>query len=160
MNPTLRERVADRLAELGRNPFAAAKQGGLERSFINDILNGKKTSVRGANLGKLALALDWRPEDILGAATRSAVPISDGLSDLYTDRLADSDYIQVAVGDLRSAALYALRRGNVDEDQAEALSHVLVEVLATRANVSIVVRLAERARSNVEYAKPKLVDPT
>ncbi|WP_164919614.1 S24 family peptidase [Hansschlegelia zhihuaiae] len=52
------DRVAQRLAETGLNPFEAARVGGLERNFINDILNGKKQSVRGANLEKLAIGLE------------------------------------------------------------------------------------------------------
>lgn len=67
--PTFRNRVADRLAELGRNPFEAARLGGLERSFIVDILTGKKKSVRGQNLSKLAKALDTTVEFLLAEHT-------------------------------------------------------------------------------------------
>ena len=62
---TLKELVAARLDELGRNPFEAARIGGLERSFVNDILIEKKTSVRGQNLSKLAFGLDWPTGKIL-----------------------------------------------------------------------------------------------
>ncbi|CUA90182.1 hypothetical protein Ga0061061_111102 [Chelatococcus sambhunathii] len=63
---TFRNRIADRLAEIGRNPFEAARRGGLERSFIVDILTAKKKSVRGQNLAKLAKALDTTVEHLLG----------------------------------------------------------------------------------------------
>jgi hypothetical protein len=61
----LRMLVSRRLAELGINPFEAARRGGLERSFVNDILIGKKRSVRGDNIGKLAVALETDPVSLL-----------------------------------------------------------------------------------------------
>jgi SOS-response transcriptional repressor LexA len=54
---SLRERVAERLAALDINAFEAARKAGLERGFINDILQGKKHSVRGHNLVALAEVL-------------------------------------------------------------------------------------------------------
>jgi transcriptional regulator with XRE-family HTH domain len=57
--------VQARLNQLGRNPFEAARKGGLERSFINDILIGRKKSVRGDNIGRLAAALDWTVADLM-----------------------------------------------------------------------------------------------
>ncbi len=66
MDMTLKDLVAARLADLRRNPFEAARLAGLERGFINDILAGKKRSVRGENLAKLAVGLDCDPEYLLG----------------------------------------------------------------------------------------------
>lgn len=57
----LKRRVQQRLGDLGINPFEAARRGGLERNFINDILNEKKVSVRGDNLAKLARGLSCPP---------------------------------------------------------------------------------------------------
>lgn len=65
MADSLKMKVEKRLAELDRNPFEAARAGELERGFINDILQGKKRSVRGENLNKLARALDWSAADLL-----------------------------------------------------------------------------------------------
>ncbi|WP_188855387.1 S24 family peptidase [Aureimonas glaciei] len=62
---TLADRIRERLADLDTNPFAIAEKGSLERNFVNDILNGKKKSVRGDNLFKLAAALDTTPEWLL-----------------------------------------------------------------------------------------------
>ena len=58
MRGDLKTIVQRRLAELGINPFEAARRGHLERSFVNDILNGKKHSIRGDNATKLATALE------------------------------------------------------------------------------------------------------
>ena len=66
MASSLKERVERRLEELNRNPFEAARIGQLERSFVNDILIGKKVSVQGSSLPKLASALDWTVASLLG----------------------------------------------------------------------------------------------
>jgi SOS-response transcriptional repressor LexA len=63
----LKEFTRQRLNATGRNPFEAAKIGGLERSFVNDILIEKKKTVQGRSIGKLALALDTSPEAIVRA---------------------------------------------------------------------------------------------
>jgi hypothetical protein len=67
----LQRAVISRLKELDRNPFEAARLGGLERSFVNDILIGRKRSVRGENLERLARALDWDSRRLMDAARRS-----------------------------------------------------------------------------------------
>jgi hypothetical protein len=64
---SLRRLIADRLAATGRNPFEAARIGGLERSFVNDILIGKKASVRSNSLRKLARALDASESELTQA---------------------------------------------------------------------------------------------
>lgn len=65
----LKDTVRSRLDELGRSPFEAARRGGLQRHFVNDILAGKKRSVRGDNLARLAQGLDWTVEELLGGAS-------------------------------------------------------------------------------------------
>ncbi|SKB97258.1 Phage repressor protein C, contains Cro/C1-type HTH and peptisase s24 domains [Bosea thiooxidans] len=66
----LKEFTQERLRVTGRNPFEAAKIGGLERSFVNDILIGKKQSVRGAKITQLAEALDTSVEAVIVAMVR------------------------------------------------------------------------------------------
>jgi hypothetical protein len=67
MSKSLKEVVEARLDEINRNPFEAAESVGLQRNFIDDLLNGKKGSVRGANLEKLAGALSWTPAQLSAA---------------------------------------------------------------------------------------------
>jgi hypothetical protein len=62
----LAEKVRRRLTELEINPTQAALSVGLKSGFITDILNGRKSSVQGRNFEKLASALHWTPEDLLG----------------------------------------------------------------------------------------------
>lgn len=71
---TLRDRVRERLDALGINPFEAARRAGFERSFVNDLLIGRKKSVRGDSLLKLADALHCDPTYLAGmqAEPRSA----------------------------------------------------------------------------------------
>lgn len=64
MSSQLQQLISNRLSELGINPFEAARNGGLERSYINDILIGKKTTVRFNKLGQLATALRLDPRDL------------------------------------------------------------------------------------------------
>ena len=59
-------RVTQRLADLKRNPFEAARLGGFkERGFVHDVVVLKKNSVTGENLKKLAVALDCDVEYLL-----------------------------------------------------------------------------------------------
>jgi hypothetical protein len=77
----LRRVVMERWKELDRNPFEAARLGGLDRSFVNDIVIGRKRSVRGENLEHLARALDWDSRLLMdaAAAVRLTALILNGL---------------------------------------------------------------------------------
>lgn len=66
MSQRLRSRVQTRLAALGINPFEADRRAGLARGYVNDLLIGKKASMRPAALGKLAAALDCDPDYLNG----------------------------------------------------------------------------------------------
>lgn len=67
MENFLRTRVQARLDALGLNPFEAARRAGGERTFLNDILIGKKDTIRRAAIPRVADALDCDPEYLLGA---------------------------------------------------------------------------------------------
>lgn len=58
--------VKSRLDALGLNPFEAARRAGLEKGFVNDLLIGRKMSVRGKGLYALAGALECDPEYLTG----------------------------------------------------------------------------------------------
>lgn len=64
----LRSRVQARLAALEIGPVTLATEKGLQRTFINDILAGRKRSVQRRNLTALAEALDCDVEYLLGQA--------------------------------------------------------------------------------------------
>lgn len=76
----LQELVSNRLQELGLGAVEAAVRGGLERTFIRDIVAGKKTSIRGASIGKLAAALEIPETALLQAisAPGSLAPTMKG----------------------------------------------------------------------------------
>lgn len=62
----LKDRVTARLDELSISPSEAARRGDLERTFLIDILHERKKGVRGANLEKLARALNCSIEYLTG----------------------------------------------------------------------------------------------
>lgn len=64
---SLRNLIEARLRLTGRNPHQAARMGGLERSFVRDLLSGKKETVRGDNVRRLAIALDVDEREIMSA---------------------------------------------------------------------------------------------
>lgn len=86
----LKEFTHRRLAATGRNAFEAAKIGGLERSFVNDILIEKKKSVQGRSIAKLALALETSPEAIAFAMAGTSAP-DDTQSPLGLSTVAPAD---------------------------------------------------------------------
>lgn len=61
---TLRDKIAERLTELGRGPTVAEKKGGLSKMFISDILSNKKRSITMEHWGRLAAALDMTDEEL------------------------------------------------------------------------------------------------
>ena len=62
--------VKMRLSEIGRDPFEAARLGGLKRTFVYDIMHGADDrTVRGSNLEALAKALDTTVAQITEAMT-------------------------------------------------------------------------------------------
>lgn len=67
MENFLRDRIRGRLDALGMNPFDAARRIGAERTFINDLLIGKKDSIRRAAIPRVAEVLDCDPEFLIGA---------------------------------------------------------------------------------------------
>lgn len=67
MQNFIRDRIRDRLAATGLNPFEAARLAGHERTFINDLMIGKKSTIRQAAIPQVAAALDCDPEYLIGA---------------------------------------------------------------------------------------------
>ncbi len=105
MSSLLKRRVEERLAALKTNAFEAARAGELERNFINDILNDKKTSVRGPNLLKLARALHC-PAEYLIREDAAPPDDSDLVLDVGDDLPVDVRVDQVSVPeyDVRASA--------------------------------------------------------
>jgi phage repressor protein C with HTH and peptisase S24 domain len=121
----LKDRVEHRLRDLGINAFEAARRGELERGFVNDILNGKKQSVRGNNLARLARALEVPPEFLLledyalTGATRPSVafPRSDTVQvPEYDVRLSAGGGALIEAEDVKGVWQFS-RRYLVDELQ-------------------------------------------
>lgn len=58
---TLKDRVQQRIKELDESPITLARSVGLERGYINDIIIGRKSTVRGDKLALVAKALRCDP---------------------------------------------------------------------------------------------------
>lgn len=71
----MRQRVKERIEALKTNPFEVARIAGMERSFINDLLIGKKKRIRDDAVPVIAKALDCDPEYLFGV---QSTPRADG----------------------------------------------------------------------------------
>lgn len=76
--PIAVERVSQRLQELGLGPVQVAERTGLERTYLTDLLSGKKRSVNGQDrLQRLAKALRCTPGFLTGTKAAARLPASD-----------------------------------------------------------------------------------
>lgn len=74
----LTERIRSRLAELRRSPITAAVNAGLERTYLLDLLKGRKKSIKRDNYPKIAAALDWNVVQLLN---ESPAPLPPGFAE-------------------------------------------------------------------------------
>lgn len=82
MENFLRSRVRERLAALGISAFEASRRAGAERTFLAELLSGKKDSIRPKRLAQVAGVLDCDPEYLIGAqgAPRRGGAVAGSLS--------------------------------------------------------------------------------
>lgn len=66
MSYMLKSRIQNRLEYKGLNPFEAARMAGLERSFLNDLLIGKKQTIRSKYMPAIASTLDCDQDYLIG----------------------------------------------------------------------------------------------
>lgn len=67
MSEILRSRVNERIQALGINPFEAERRAKLKRGYVNDLLIGKKDTMREKALPALAAALECDVGYLIGA---------------------------------------------------------------------------------------------
>ena len=117
----LKNIVIERLTQLGLGPVEAAVQGGLERTYIVDIVDGRKKSVRSDKLAGLARALKL---DAQALARGEALPESDNVVPLPTSELTLSN-AKMAIGRVAGTVEAGAFR-EVDEfDQSEPVEIAL-----------------------------------
>ena len=68
---TVADRVRDRLAVLSINAAEAARRAGLERTFVHDLLGGRKKTIAADALISLADALGCTPEYLVGRSSET-----------------------------------------------------------------------------------------
>ena len=127
----LQRAVMERLKELDRNPFEAARLGGLERSFVNDILIGRKRSVRGENVERLARALDWDSSLLMNAARRRPSPKRLDVGEPSPRAAANLDLFDVDV--LRIGFSACLVAAGVSAETAQQLTEGWLEFARRRS---------------------------
>ncbi|ESY89054.1 hypothetical protein X739_00745 [Mesorhizobium sp. LNHC220B00] len=71
MDTPLQKLVVKRLNELGLGAVEAATKAKMERTYIRDIVEGKKTSIRTNKIDDLAAALHVEPSLIVRAVSGS-----------------------------------------------------------------------------------------
>lgn len=74
----LKDIVEQRLEQLGKTAMQVTAQHGVERTFLRDIVEGRKKSVRGDNLPKLARILEL---DIAALSRGKLVPVDEAAPD-------------------------------------------------------------------------------
>ena len=124
---TLKEIVVKRLEELNMGPIAAAIAGGIERTFIRDIMEWKKRSVRSDKLVGLARALHL---DAAALARNEMVRVDgDKLIDErpgQPPKRAANTTVAARIGELFASLLQA------DEDTQIRAIKVLEEIVPRR----------------------------
>ena len=68
---TLKDRIQNRLNELGKSARRASIDGGLTSDAIRNILRGKSTNPRRDTLEGIAFGLDWNLEALLELGTHT-----------------------------------------------------------------------------------------
>ncbi len=74
MENYMRSRVRERLSALGITAFEAARRVGAERTFLNDLLVGKKDTIRPAAIPKVAEVLGCDADYLVGAQATPRKP--------------------------------------------------------------------------------------
>lgn len=106
---SLAPRIERRLRELGISAIDAANSEGLERNYIRDLLEGKKTSFSQSMAPKVAKALQWGLADLLGD---QALP----------KRRDDDDITRVPLLDSVAAGKLSGPLSQIDTTAADVLS--------------------------------------
>lgn len=106
MQSHLQKIVVQRLEELGLGPVEAATRAGIERTYIRDIVEGRKRTVRSDKIDALARALQLDPSDL---ANQVATPSTDSMVPLMgrvgAGAEIEPDYEQVPEAGLEQITL-------------------------------------------------------
>ena len=120
MDGWLKKRVDKRLNELGLGPVEAATAAGMERTFIRDIIESKKVSVRTAGALQLSLALKAPKEYFLFEDYE--LPEAYELAGHYDDFDPNARAVVTAASDVVFIPEYDIRLAAGDGQLADAES--------------------------------------
>ncbi|TPM19808.1 LexA family transcriptional regulator [Mesorhizobium sp. B2-3-6] len=163
MENELQKIVVRRLDELGLGPVEAATKAGLERTYIRDIVQGKKLSVRTDKLESLARALQLDAADLSHSKSTAVdstvrnVPVKGFVQAGHwaeTWEWGDDDVYSVPVPDdpaLRPFMLHAAetRGPSMNKRYPERTVLVFTDVVETGASLDLGKRyIVERERAD------------
>lgn len=77
-----KDRIEQRLADLGITQFEAGKRAGRSRTFIHDFLSGRKDEFKGNGPAEVAAALECSIEYLMGESDEVGLPPSSGRIDI------------------------------------------------------------------------------
>lgn len=164
MENELQKVVVRRLDELGLGPVEAATKAGLERTYIRDIVQGKKHSVRTDKLEALARALQLDPSDL--SLSKATASLDSGVRHVdvkgfvqaghwaETWEWSDDDVYSVPIRDdpaLRSFMLHAAetRGPSMNRRYPEGTVLVFTDIIETGASLELGKRyIVERERAD------------
>ncbi len=69
MENPMKARIEERLEALHMNAFEAAEKAGFKRSYVYELLIGKKATLRQSSIPALAQALECSPEYLMGISS-------------------------------------------------------------------------------------------
>jgi len=131
---TLSQRVAARLSAINRGAVEAAKEVGLERNFIRDLVENKKRSISQAKAPLVAEALQWTVAELLDHSTHEdekpqrrfkTVPLLDqvtaGALKRPSSQIPVEDVPLLAFADLGRGDFFALKLES-DSDSMDRVS--------------------------------------
>lgn len=139
--------VANRLIEIGSNPFKAAKKVGLERTFIYDFLKKDGATFGSNNLNEVAEALEW-PVSVL----------AEVLAEEYRPK---ADLLDKASAEVAFAALAMLLRPDLDsKKEIPDLVQLFLKLVSTPpafdSDVPLVEQMFLRAEFSAQRFAPEI----
>ena len=138
--------IANRLVEMDSNPFEAANRAELPRTFVYELLTGKKVSFRGESLKKLADALNWQVNELAAIVSENGEP-----------EKAPADPVDQSVAEAAFLGLTRLFRPDIeDESTLVELFRTLVAMKQdSRSSVPLVDQMFFRAQISARRFAPK-----
>jgi hypothetical protein len=137
--------IANRLVEIDSNPFEAANRADLPRTFVYELLTGKKVSFRGESLKRLADALNWKVSELAAIVSENGEP-----------EKAAADPVDRSVAEAAFLGLTRLLRPDIEDEPAlvELFRALVVMKQDSRSSAPLVDQMFFRAQISARRFSP------